>query len=90
MKYVHVPVSWDDPRPEQFERFREAMDAHGESALLVQCAANYRASAMTYLYRTLVAGDEESEARADMEAVWKPNRRWRDYMAGVRERSVER
>ena len=46
------------------------MDARGERRTLVHCFANFRASAFTYLYRTLRLGVPEAEARADLETIW--------------------
>lgn len=45
---------------------------------LVQCAANYQASAMTYLYRVVV--------EKDLYAVWNPgevSQKWDNYIEGV-------
>ena len=83
IEWVNVPVVWKDPRPEDFERFVEAMKAHEDERVLVQCQANYRASAMTYLYRVLVEGVPEELARRDLNAVWEPEGRWREYMDGI-------
>lgn len=80
IEWINVPVVWKDPRPEDFDRFVEAMSQHDDDYVLVQCQANYRASAMTYLYRMLVAGVPEETARKDLNAIWEPEGRWRDYM----------
>ena len=55
--------------------------------VLVQCAANYRASAMTYLYRVVVEKVDEASAAEDLHAVWTPseeNQRWSDYVAEIK------
>ncbi len=83
IEWINVPVVWKDPRPEDFERFVEVMNKHSGDSVLVQCQANYRASAMTYLYRVLVQEVSEDEARADLNAVWEPEGRWKDYMDGI-------
>lgn len=83
LTYVHVPVSWTDPQIRDFKNFAESLRTHRDSHVLVQCAANYRASAMTYLYRSLVEATDRHDARGDMVAVWKPNRRWRQYIESV-------
>ena len=80
IEWINVPVVWKDPRREDFERFVEVMDQHKEDHVLVQCQANYRASAMTYLYRVLVSGVPEETARKDLNAIWEPDGRWREYM----------
>ena len=83
MEWINVPVVWKDPRPEDFERFVEAMKDRESDYVFVQCQANYRASAMTYLYRVLVAEVPEETARRDLNAVWEPEGRWREYMDDV-------
>ena len=85
VRWIHVPVSWKAPKPADFERFRRVLAQVRGERVLVQCAANYRASAMTYLYRVLEEQADEREARADMEAVWRPNRTWRAYMDDLRD-----
>ncbi len=47
----------------------------------MHCFANMRASAFTYLYRTVVAGEPDESARADMLAVWDPasDERWAQW-----------
>ena len=83
IEWINVPVVWKDPKPEDFERFVEVMSQHDEAYVLVQCQANYRASAMTYLYRVLVTKAPEDAAREDLNAVWEPEGRWRDYMDSI-------
>lgn len=80
IEWINVPVVWKDPRPGDFERFVEVMAEHEDDQVLVQCQANYRASAMTYLYRVLVAKVAEDSARDDLNAVWEPDGHWREYM----------
>ena len=91
IRWVNVPVEWSDPRPEDFQRFAELMNEHRGEHVLVQCAANYRASAMTYLYRVVVEGVPEEKALADMRAIWNPdeNRTWRAYISDIKEAAPE-
>ena len=83
MEWVNIPVSWKDPKPEDFEAFTAAMAAHPDARILVQCQANYRASTFAYLYRVKVGGVSEQEARKDLEAVWQPEGRWGRYIDAV-------
>jgi protein tyrosine phosphatase (PTP) superfamily phosphohydrolase (DUF442 family) len=83
MEWVNVPVAWKDPKPEDFEAFTAAMAAHPDAKILVQCQANYRASAFAFLYRVKVDGVSERKARKDLEAVWKPEGRWGRYIDTV-------
>ena len=66
------------------------MREHQQDHVLVQCAANYRASAMTYLYRVVVENVPEKEAEEDLHAIWNPdeNDTWRDYINVIK--SAER
>ena len=87
IEWINVPVEWKDPKTVDFERFSKVMQAHQGDHVLVQCAANYRASAMTYLYRVVVEQVDENTAAKDLYAVWTPgeeNQQWSDYMEGIK------
>jgi len=81
-----IPVEWRDPKKADFDRFSETMREHQDDHVLVQCAANYRASAMTYLYRVVVEKVREDEAAEDLHAVWDPNDNatWREYINDIK------
>jgi len=85
IEWINIPVVWKDPKRIDFERFSAAMSRYTDKNVLVQCQANYRASAMTYLYRVTVEGVPESVAATDLHAVWEPEGRWRDYIDGILE-----
>lgn len=72
MTYVHIPVDWDEPLTSDVRMFLDVMRANRDRKVFVHCFANMRASAFVYLYRTLVEGVPESEARATLNAVWDP------------------
>ena len=80
IEWINIPVVWASPERVDFERFSDAMSKHAVDNVLVQCQANYRASAMTYLYRVLEKKIPEAEARKDLLAVWEPSGRWAEYM----------
>ena len=86
IEWINIPVEWRDPNKTDFERFSETMRDHQGDHVLVQCAANYRASAMTYLYRVVVEGVPEDEAQEDLNAVWDPNDNdtWREYIDDIK------
>ena len=87
MLWINVPIEWNDPEMVDFERFQQAMLTHEDDHVLVQCAANYRASAMTYLYRVVVVNVDEESAAEDLHAVWTPseeNQRWSDYLEEIK------
>jgi uncharacterized protein (TIGR01244 family) len=72
MTYVHIPVSWQEPSQEHLRQFFEVMAANEGRKVFVHCFANMRASAFTYLYRTLRAGEADDVARPDLMAIWDP------------------
>ena len=85
IEWINVPVVWRSPEEKDFELFREAMKKHGSDNVFVQCQANYRASAMTYLYRVLEDGVPEAEARKAMNEIWEPSGTWEEYIGGLLE-----
>lgn len=86
IEWINIPVEWRDPQRADFDRFSETMREHQDDHVLVQCAANYRASAMTYLYRVVVENVPEDEATEDLRAVWDPNENdtWREYIKDIK------
>ncbi|MBO6575059.1 MAG: protein tyrosine phosphatase family protein [Rhodothermales bacterium] len=72
MTYVHIPVSWGEPSMRDLEMFFDVMEMNEDRKVFVHCFANMRASAFTYLYRTLVQGVSEEEAKKAMDPVWDP------------------
>jgi protein tyrosine phosphatase (PTP) superfamily phosphohydrolase (DUF442 family) len=80
IEWVNIPVVWKKPTPGDFDEFRKAMERYKNEHVLVQCQANYRASALTYLYRVAVDGVDEADARGDMNVVWEPDGRWAKYI----------
>src|ERR1700690_2070127 len=42
MKYIGIPVKWEEPTRQNLEDFMTAMDANRENKILVHCQANYR------------------------------------------------
>jgi len=73
LTYVHIPVEWEQPTLADVEMFFDVMKANEGRKVFVHCFANMRASAFVYMYRTLVAGVPEDEARSKMNEVWDPN-----------------
>ena len=78
MTYIQIPVEFATPQLSDVKLFFDVMEANQDRKLFVHCIANFRASAFVYMYRTLVEGVPEEEARADMDAVWDPSEqpRW--------------
>jgi len=72
LSYVHIPVVWEAPTPKDVAMCFDVMKANEGRKVYVHCFANMRASAFVYLYRSLVEGVPEPEARATMNAIWDP------------------
>jgi uncharacterized protein (TIGR01244 family) len=80
MAYIHLPVIWTQPTPENLEAFCDAMDANRDRKIFVHCAANMRVSAFMALYRIRRLGWPPEQAFEDMQRIWTPEGWWRDFI----------
>lgn len=76
MSYTHLPVDFQNPTSADLLAFFEVMDRLQGEPIHVHCIANYRVSAFVYRYRIDVLGWRESEARPDLDALWRPDGVW--------------
>jgi uncharacterized protein (TIGR01244 family) len=83
MRYVHIPVDFNNPTEDDFARFRAAMAEIGNDPAHVHCIVNARVSAFLYRYRRDVLGMDEGRARAAMETIWRPGGVWADFIEGA-------
>jgi protein tyrosine phosphatase (PTP) superfamily phosphohydrolase (DUF442 family) len=83
MAYAHIPVEWEDPRPQQFAQFVGLLNAFAGRKAWVHCAMNMRVSAFIYLYRRLVLAEGEEQAAFPMRVVWSPNETWQAFISQV-------
>jgi protein tyrosine phosphatase (PTP) superfamily phosphohydrolase (DUF442 family) len=81
MTYVHIPVRFDAPQPEDFERFSRAMRAFDARPVFVHCAANMRVSAFVFLHR-LRDGANRIDAERDLRKIWRPDGAWKEFING--------
>jgi protein tyrosine phosphatase (PTP) superfamily phosphohydrolase (DUF442 family) len=81
LEYLNIPVAWDNPTHEDFDRFCDVLASRPERPIFVHCAMNMRVSAFVFLYRHLILGISQPEARQSMESVWQPNEVWQQYIA---------
>jgi protein tyrosine phosphatase (PTP) superfamily phosphohydrolase (DUF442 family) len=81
MTYVHIPVNFEAPTPEDFRRFCGVMAAFRDQRVLVHCAANKRVSAFVFLHRVLVQQVPKATAEADLSAVWEPDAVWSEFIS---------
>jgi uncharacterized protein (TIGR01244 family) len=84
MQYVHIPVDFKRPTDADFSAFCTALQEAGDAPVHVHCIANYRVSAFFYRYRREVLGVDESNARADLDRVWKPDAVWAVFIDRAR------
>ena len=80
MTYVHIPVNFERPEREDFERFQRMMDAFTDRNVFVHCAANMRVSAFMYLYRVRKDPNCKAEAMKDMQRIWQPDGVWKQFI----------
>jgi protein tyrosine phosphatase (PTP) superfamily phosphohydrolase (DUF442 family) len=81
MTYIHIPVVWDAPKPDDFHQFMGCMRAFQEKKVFVHCARNMRASSFLFLYRVIVQRMNPDIALDDVRIIWQPNETWQRYMA---------
>jgi len=80
MAYVHIPVDFKAPTPQDFRAFSRVMEAFSDRPVFVHCAANMRVSAFVFLYRVLHQGVAIPEAERDLHAIWQPNEVWSRFI----------
>jgi len=83
IEFVHIPVPWDKPEAQHLQAFRAAMDRLKGRRILVHCQANYRASAMTYVWRVLDDKADPTQALRDLQAMWTPAGPWKTLIDGA-------
>ena len=83
MEYMHVPVTFDNPLPDDFYAFADSMQRNTDKKTLLHCQVNARATAFSFLYRVIHENVPISEAKADMNTVWQPNEVWRAFVFEV-------
>ena len=92
MDYIHIPVVWSSPEPEDLQQFFAAMAANSDKKLFVHCIANMRVSAFIMLYRVIKQGVPYAKAQADMLPIWNPaesNPVWWDFIeVALKERGI--
>ena len=72
MKYIHIPVEWNNPTKQNLDDFFAVMDEHKDDKVLVHCQANYRASSFIMMYRVLRLGWKKEDAVPIMGKMWNP------------------
>ncbi len=83
MEYMHVPVDFANPLPDDFYAFADSMQRNTGKKTLLHCQVNARATAFSFLYRVIYEDAPLAAAKADMNTVWQPNEVWRDFIFEV-------
>lgn len=90
MQYIHIPVVWENPTRENFDRFCQVMEANADKKIFVHCAANLRVSAFMYLYRRIRDRANEAEIQKDLSRFWVPNETWQQFIETVKCERVQK
>ncbi len=80
MNYIHIPVEFDAPTEDDFDRFCSVMGELAKEPVHVHCIVNARVSAFFYRYRWDVLGVAEPTAREAMEKIWSPGGVWAAFI----------
>lgn len=83
MAYVHIPVFWENPTLEDFDRFSQVLNQNTDKKILVHCAMNMRVSAFVYLYRRIYERISDDQAKQDLQKIWMPNDTWQVFIEQV-------
>lgn len=80
MVYTHIPVDFDHPTEDDYQRFCAAIAAAAGAPVHVHCIVNARVTAFLYRYQAEVLGRSDAEARVLIESVWRPGGVWADFI----------
>ncbi len=86
MRYVHIPVVWNEPQMSDFTAFEQVMETAVQQKTLIHCAANYRVTAFFSLYAMKHLGWSAAEADELMSFVWQPGEYavWDEFVRAIR------
>ena len=80
MTYIHIPVNFENPPVEDFDRFTQLLSASSSQKVWVHCAANMRVSAFVFLHRLRTQSASRSQAEQDLRRIWEPEDAWLDLV----------
>lgn len=87
LAFINIPVDWHHPSPRDFELLVATLRALHDRKVLVHCQINLRASAMTFLYRTIALKEDPERAYEAVSRVWKPDATWSRFIQSQLERN---
>ena len=80
MKYVYIPVDFENPTDADFGAFCDAFEVQPTSPLHVHCIYNARVSAFLYRYAIEGRGGDPKAAFALMDSIWRPGGVWAQFI----------
>lgn len=89
LAFINIPIRFDHPTEADFATFAAVLGALADRKVLVHCQVNMRASAMVFLYRSVVLKEPPQQAQEAMARVWSPDGAWRALLQGqLREHQI--
>tara|TARA_B100000676_G_C17933425_1_gene762221 strand:+ start:608 stop:1066 length:459 start_codon:yes stop_codon:yes gene_type:complete len=82
MTYIQIPVTWTAPTRADWDLFSGILKSDDRKTH-VHCVVNMRASAFTFLYRTIHAVVDPAEAKLPMDEAWTPDGIWEEFIDEV-------
>ena len=79
MKYIHLPVDFQQPVTNDFIRFLNSMNLQQDKRVFVHCAENKRVSVFIALYLVLTEQQNQIEGWNLILKIWEPNLVWESY-----------
>jgi len=76
MKYIHIPVVWEQPKLEDLTTFFQKMRENKGQKIFVHCAANMRVSTFMGLYQVIELGWPLEVGLSTIKSMWEPNGTW--------------
>lgn len=83
MRYIHIPVEFDDPTEHDLESFFDVMESNENKKVHVHCAANMRVTAFLGLYFLIKQKKSKEESFEPMNSVWEPNEVWSSFISSM-------
>jgi protein tyrosine phosphatase (PTP) superfamily phosphohydrolase (DUF442 family) len=82
MKYIHIPVPFDNPTKEHLRSFLRVMRALDGEKVWVHCVVNARVSAFMFQYLRMDKGFSDDAARNQLLRRWEPRMDvvWKRFM----------
>jgi hypothetical protein len=80
MTYIDIPVDFQNPTNQDFKQFCEVMEQLKGMPMQVHHTANYWVSAFFERCRRDVPGMDDTKARTEMEAIWRPEGVWAAFV----------